>query len=183
MDLHTELHKPFMKLNNFPQYVHSQSNHPPNIIKNIPIGIERRLSAISANEEIFTHAAPVYQEALSKNGYKHQLKYNPPDKSKDGDACSRRRTRKRNILYFNPPYSKHVTTNIGKKFFALLERCFPIGHPLHKAFNKNTVKLSYSCMPNMKQIISSHNKTVLNNQTVQDPQKQQQAKECNCRKN
>ena len=33
------------------------------------------------------------------------------------------------------------------------------GHILHKIFNKNTVKISYSCMKNINSVISSHNKT------------------------
>ena len=46
----------------------------------------------------------------------------------------------------------------------LLNRHFPVGSPLHKIFNKNTVKLSYSCMENIKTMISSHNKTCLSKQ-------------------
>ena len=43
---------------------------------------------------------------------------------------------------------------------------------LSKIFNKNTVKMSYSCMPNMGKIISGHNKKILGAQTVTPP--------CNC---
>ena len=53
------------------------SNHPPNIINNIPESINTRISLISANEEIFNQSAPVYQEALEKSGYSYKLKYNP----------------------------------------------------------------------------------------------------------
>ncbi|GFR95440.1 hypothetical protein ElyMa_000944200 [Elysia marginata] len=51
--------------------------------------------------------------------------------------------RKRRITWFNPPYSKNVSSNIGKKSFNLLNSCFPPNHKLHKVINKNTVKLSY----------------------------------------
>ena len=37
-------------------------------------------------------------------------------------------------------------------------------------FNNKTVKLSYSCMQNMKQIISSHNKTVLESTKTKEKQ-------------
>ncbi|GFR76768.1 hypothetical protein ElyMa_000491000 [Elysia marginata] len=57
--------------------------------------------------------------------------------------------RKRRITWFNPPCSKNVSSNIGKKFFDLLNSCFPPNHKLHKIINKNTVKLSYSCTPNI----------------------------------
>ena len=36
-----------------PLYVHSQSNHPPNIIRNIPEAINRRLSSISSDQDAF----------------------------------------------------------------------------------------------------------------------------------
>ena len=74
---------------------------------------------------------------------------------------NKKRTRKRNIFWFNPPFSVNVATNIGKMFFGLLHTCFPTNNKLHQILNKNTENLSYSCMQNIKQIISSHKKTVL----------------------
>ena len=56
-----------------PVYVNKQSNHPPKVLENIPLGINERLSRISANEEEFRKAAPPYQEALRKSGFNHQL--------------------------------------------------------------------------------------------------------------
>ena len=47
-----------------------------------------------------------------------------------------------------------------------------------KIFNRHTLKLSYSCMPNMKSIISSHNKHILSNANTPTPQPDT----CNCRK-
>lgn len=38
---------------------------------------------------------------------------------------------------------------------------FPKNHHLHKIINRKTVKLSYSCTPNMYAIISAHNLKVL----------------------
>ena len=73
-----------------------------------------------------------------------------------------KRKRKRRITWYNPPYSHNTTTNIGKKFLDILDTCFPHTHKLHRLLNRNTVKLSCSCMPNMKQIIASHNKTLIN---------------------
>ena len=56
-------------------YVHSQSNHPPQIIKNIPMGIEKRLIQNSCNEKVFDEAIPDYQKELDRCGYKYSLKY------------------------------------------------------------------------------------------------------------
>ena len=60
---------------------------------------------------------------------------------------------------------------------------FPAGHPLHKIFNRNTVKISYSCMPNIKQIIDGHNKTKLS-QTATTREKAHvtvEREECPCK--
>ena len=54
-----------------------------------------------------------------------------------------------------------VKTNIGKLFFKMLKKHFPKANPLPKIFNKNTIKISYSCTRKMKSIISSHNKQIL----------------------
>ena len=54
----------------------------------------------------------------------------------------------------------NVATNVGKKFLSIIRECFPSSSPLHKIINKNTVKISYRCMPNMKTIISRHNSKV-----------------------
>ena len=78
LDLRTGLYKPYIKPNDIPLYVHKQSNRPPSIIKNLPAGINKRLSSLSANEQIFNEAAKPYQEALRRSGYDYQLKFEPP---------------------------------------------------------------------------------------------------------
>ena len=69
--------------------------------------------------------------------------------------------RKRKIIWYNPPFSQNVKTDIGHKFLKLVSKHFPGGHSLHKIFNRNTVKISYSSMRNVDSIISSHNKKVI----------------------
>ena len=69
------------------------------------------------------------------------------------------------LIWFNPPISKNVQTNIGREFLNLIENCFPLNHKLRTLFNKNNLKLSYSCSPNIKQIIDGHNKTILRQNT------------------
>ena len=106
----------------------------------------------------------------------YQLEYKPPQ-SESTEDTNKKRTRKRNISWFNPPYSENVRTNVGKKFLNLLDRCFPPGHQLHKLLNRNTVKVSYSCMPNMKSVISSQNKSI--NKKIEETPTEEN---CNCRK-
>ena len=59
-NLNDGTYRPYQKPDNIMQYIHVESNHPPNIIKQIPKTIEKRLSQLSSNEEIFNESAPFY---------------------------------------------------------------------------------------------------------------------------
>ena len=65
------------------------------------------------------------------------------------------------ITFFNPPFDNSVKTKIGKEFSKLVKLHFRKNNELRKIFNKGTIKLSYSCMPNIKSIINSHNHKIL----------------------
>ena len=149
--------KPYNKPGNIPTYVNKLSNHPPSIIKNIPANVNKRLSSISSDENMFKSAVPQFQEALTKSGYDFTLKFDP-NASK---PRNKKKSRKRNILWFNPPYNSTVGTNIAKEFLKLIDECFPPSHPLRKVFNRKNVKVSYSTTANMAQIISSKNAAIL----------------------
>ena len=99
-------YSPYTKPNATLLYVNRESNHPPSIIKNIPAGIDRRLSSISSDRESFEKAAPPYQRALDARGYNHTLKFEPPR------ASPRKNRPRKNILWYNPPFSKSVQTDI-----------------------------------------------------------------------
>ena len=82
--------------------------------------------------------------------------------------------RKRNIIWFNPPLSQNVQTKIGNRLLALVDLHFPVNHKLHKIFNRNSIKVSYSCMRNVKSIITSHNHKIFQSQ------RSISTKTCNC---
>ena len=65
--------------------------------------------------------------------------------------------------------------NIGKCFSRLINKHFPSGHKFHKIFKRYTLKLSYSCMPNL-QLINSHNQNLFKEQL------QSTLETCNCLK-
>jgi hypothetical protein len=157
LDLSTGTFGPYMKPGNTPLYVHSQSNHPPKVLENIPLSINKRLSKISSSEEMFDQAKEPYQEALVKSGYDFKLKFQAPQPNQNNN----KKKRQRNIIYFNPPYASNVSSNIGKKYLKIVDKCFPPGHKLRTIFNRNTMKLSYSCMPSMGSSIAAHNKKIL----------------------
>ena len=73
LDLENGIHKPYRKPGDKPLYVNAASNHPPAILKNIPLGINKRLVELSSNEQVFQEAAEFYQSELDKCGYSYQL--------------------------------------------------------------------------------------------------------------
>lgn len=137
--------------------------------------VEGRLNSLSCTKEAFDEAVGTYNFALKKSGYNHILKYgdksNGPKKSK--------RNRRRRCIYYNPPYCQSVKNNIGKAFLKLIDKHFGIDHAYNRIFNRSTVKLSYSCMPNASSIIKAHNKKILALAYDSRPD----TKTCSCKKN
>lgn len=173
LDLRTGKYHPYRKPNDRPLYVHRLSNHPPQILKNLPNAIGKRLSEISSDEDIFSEAATPYEEALRESGFTGDLHF-----TEHSPHAQKKPTRKRcrNILWFNPPFSKNVRTNVGRRFLQLVCKHFPKSSRLSKIFNRNTLKVSYSCMPNVAAVIASSNKRLTNNRNMNTG-----AKPCNCR--
>ena len=146
LDLDSGTYKPYHKPNEKLKYINTGSCHPPIVFKNLVHNISRRISNLSANKEIFDKAAPYYNKSLKESGFKDQIKYIDSENS----VPTTNRNRKRKIIWFTPPYALIVRTNIGKKFLELVKKHFPPTHRYHKIFNKNTVKISYSCGQPMK---------------------------------
>jgi hypothetical protein len=167
LDLETEKFFPYRKPNDIPAYVNAKSNHPPTVTRQLPAMIERRISDISSDKSEFDKAKLFYEDALTRSGYKVNLQYNEPTK--------KQRTRKRNVIWFNPPYNANVKTNIGREFRNLLEKHFPTHHKYRMLFNNNNAKISYRCLENMESIIKKHNARVLNPPDLNKDQP------CNCR--
>ena len=164
-----ETYKPYKKPNDQLLYVNTSSNHPPQIIKQLPISISNRLSNNSSNKQVFDMSKGEYEKALRESGYKNvSLIYT------DKKDIKQKRNRSRNIIWFNPPFNKNVSTNVAKRFLNLLDQHFPKSNKLHAIFNRNTVKVSYSCTQNMSSMIKSHNKKVINKDV-------KESKPCNCR--
>ena len=89
--------------------------------------------------------------------YSHKLTYREKVVKELNSSQNNTRRRRRNVIWFNPPYSGNVKTNIGKIFFGIIKKHFPEVSELSRLFNKKSLKISYSCMPNMKSL----NKKVL----------------------
>ena len=122
-------------------------------MKTLPRSVSKRLSTNSSSKEQFEHHTGHFKEAMRRAGHSEELDYmeeDEPSKTK----------RKRNVMYFNPPWSANISTNIVGKFLTLVRKHFSVGSPLYHLFNPKKLKASYSTVPNMKRLISGHNKRV-----------------------
>ena len=107
------LYKLYRKPNDKPIYINKQYNHPPNVLKQLPKSIAKRISDTSS-KDIFDKSTSIYQNTLCESGFKEELKYTLSDKSFQEENGQRTRRRKR--IWFNPPYSRSMKTNIGRNF-------------------------------------------------------------------
>ena len=135
-----------------------------------------RLTQLSSSKDEFDRAAPMYNKALHESGYEIYLKYRKEEETTNTNNNLRRRK----IVWFNLPYSQNVETNIGHGFLNLMTKHFPKRHWLHKICNKSNIKISYSRMPNMSAVITSHKKKLLSTLPKADRPPTAHPK-CNCR--
>ena len=145
--------------------------------RNLPKMIEKILNRLSTDSQIFDNAKHSYQTALRQSDFKHEIKYE--NKSKTNSVGNKKRKQTRKIMFFNPPYCQSVKTNIGKEFLHLIDEHFKNVN-MKKVFNRNNCKASYSCMKNLKSLISRHSKSVLSRANNKNNQK---ISTCNCRDN
>ena len=88
---------------------------------------------------------------------------------------SNQRSRKRDTLWFNAPYSLNVKADLVHKFLNLIDKCFK-NSKLRKIFNRNFIIFDNRTTQNLGEIISSHNSKLLRQDggKVIDP-------DCKCR--
>ena len=166
-DLRTDKYYPYRKDNNQLLYINKQSNHPPTIIKQIPSMVRKKISDISCTKECFNKAAPAYNNALKFSGFNENIQFTltPPQP---------RTNRNRTIIWFNPSYSVNVKTNIGRIILRPIDKHFRRHHKYRKLLNRNNIKISYSCMPDMASVIQNHNTSFMKDPTPTD------IKGCSC---
>ena len=80
---------------------------------------------------------------------------------------------------FNSPFKINVVINVAKTFLTLIDKHFPENKKLSEIFNRNTIKVSYICLPNVKQTISNNNNRL--QQLHRMKESTQDSKLCNCR--
>ena len=125
LDLFTRKYFPYRKPNDSPLYVNASSNHPPNILEQVPTMVNTRLSSLPINEDEFNKAKPLYEKSRKSSGFYKNLKLESIQKKLS-------RNRKRKVVWFNPPYNAEVKTNIGKVFLKLVRKHFYKRHRYKK---------------------------------------------------
>ena len=160
-NLNDGIYKLYAKPNNEIKDIHKISNYSPSVIRQTLLSIESRLSTLSFNEKIFQEAVALYQKALQNSGYKHTLTYKRPKNDNSSTNINNiKQNRKRQIIWFSPPFKLKTKAKISKLFLNLLDKHFRPHNKLHQLFNRTNVKISYSCMPNMNSCNYMHNHKV-----------------------
>ena len=171
LNLNTGTYRPYRKPGKMMVYINKKSNHSPTIIREIPKAIPKRISDISSSQIVFHKSIPIYSDAPGKSGFHDNITFIPKTTN---TKTNKEKTRKRKTIWFNPPHCLSVKTNVGRIHLKLIKKYFLKGNSLSKIFNKNTVKVRYSCMGNISSIILSHNNNILNpNSNTENG--------CNCR--
>ena len=76
-----------------------------------------------------------YEKALRKSGYRSvSLIYT------DKKDIKQKRDHSRNIIRFNPPFNKNISTNVAKQFLSFLDQHFPKSNKLHAIVDRNHCK-------------------------------------------
>ena len=109
--------------------------HPPTI-----------LTDLSSSKNIFHDAIPLYKEALQKIGFTSDLVYTPKQFNHSNNNEENKKQR-RKIIWFNPPFSKSVISNIGKTFLNLIKKYFSKTNKLHKTPLKWVIVVWVICLP------------------------------------
>ena len=123
-------------------------------MKQLPRFIEKCLPQLLSSKDIFYWIAPYYEQRLASWRYNEKLTY-----QQQGENKKTLGKFENAMLYgLTHPAKKSLKANVSKYFFRLLKNIFPPNHKLQKNFKKNTLKLSYFCMTNLKAKIDGHNK-------------------------
>ena len=114
-DLVNNKDQPYPKLNSETVYISKQSNHPPNILKDLPKAINKQITDTSCNQDIFDTAKTTYEEALQQSGFNEEWKCKNKD-SEEQTWNEEKSKRRRKIIWFNPPISLSVKPRLGNCF-------------------------------------------------------------------
>lgn len=57
LNFETVIHQPYINpMTYLPMFIYAKSNHPPHIIRHIPVAVSKRISMLSSNRDVFNAA-------------------------------------------------------------------------------------------------------------------------------
>ena len=103
--LDLQIYHPHRKPNAKEKHININFNNPPSV-KNM---IQNILSALSKNKTMSNNYKESYEKALKNSGFNKVSEY-----SYQNYGTAGRKKRKKQMLYYNPPFSATLKTEIGK---------------------------------------------------------------------
>ena len=115
LNLTTGKYQPHNKPDNNQLYISIFHIHPPNIIKNLPGNISKRVNTLPADEATLNKSNYLYNNALTESGFKHNITFQKQQNT--STVTNNTKNRKRKIIWFNPPcfnkYRQKIPQSIG----------------------------------------------------------------------
>ena len=75
LNLTTGKYQPYNKPDNNPLHINILSSHPPNIIKNLPGNISKRINILSDDETTLNKSKDLYNNALAESGFTNKIAF------------------------------------------------------------------------------------------------------------
>ena len=94
--------------------------------------IHKRLSVLSYSKDKFDKAKLLYKKSLQEIGHIATISYTQTEVKSN-------KNRSRNIIWFNPPFSQNVKTNIGKILLKLIKKTVSQIMSVFTIFNQDTI--------------------------------------------
>ena len=75
LNLTTGKYQPYNKPDSKPLHINILSSHPPNIIKNLPGNISKRINILSEDETTLNKSKDLYNNALAESGFTNKIAF------------------------------------------------------------------------------------------------------------
>ena len=126
LNLITGKYQPYSKPNNTPLYVHSKSNHPPSVLCNIPLSINKRLTEMSSDQDSFEQPPRHISKPLTKvvitTSY---VQFKHPLSLTTNRTIPREAVKEKLYGITHHINTKNISTNVEQSFLKIIDEEFP----------------------------------------------------------
>ena len=128
---------------------------------------------LSSSEEMFKNTVQQYQKALEESEYEYKLEYEEVNIFDMNEGNKKKRRRHKHEFWYNPPWNMNAQTKVGEQFLKALDSEIKPDNPLKRVLNRHTVRISYSNMPNMAKVISTHNSKIYSKKMEEEKERKE----------